>query len=227
MKIYHACIFAPYAELSGVVDVWTTKSASLLVVEHPAEGKTQRIHCHFLIETESGENWFRDEAKSVMGEYIKRGNYWIATRVQKGEHQGKLLSRQETAKYMIKGKYLVNFAKNFSIQELESLRQEWVETDKSDIPGKDSERLIKQVMDRVKSNFLWHDTIDDEVESNFNERALLSLTRNTTFKVLYARNRMFPHGSHYKIIAGSAYCRLAEEYKCFDSAVKIISELWL
>jgi len=230
MKYYHACIFTPYEELSGVVDVWEKKSNSLLVVEHPAEGKTQRVHCHFLIETESGENWFRDEAKRVMGEYIKRGNYWIATRVMKGEHAGKVIERESTAIYMLKGKLAEKYAKNFSSQELDTSRQNWVETVKSDNTGEGSERIISEIVKKFnikKEPRFWRDESEIEFgQCKYNLSLLWDLVRSTTWKFLWGQKRMSPHASHYKIIASSVFMRICEDANCFDHGMAYVMEKW-
>lgn len=230
MKIYHACIFVPYAELQPVVNVWEKKCFSMLVVEHPADGKTKRIHCHILIETESGENWFRDEAKKIMSEFIKRGNYWIATRVQKGEHAGKMLDKHATIVYQLKGKYTPNFVKNITDQELEESRQAWVESDKADKTGDNTERIIVDIVKQFKivnEPKYWRH--EDEIEfgqCKYNLSLLWDVVRSTTWTYLWKSKRIAPHAAYYKIIACSVFMRICEDAKCDKHALGLIMEKW-
>lgn len=230
MTYLHACIFAKYADLSGIVGVWEKKCASLCVVEHPADGKTKRIHCHFLIENQANENWFRDEAKKIMGDYIKRGNYWIASRVQKGEHAGEPISRQPTLIYMLKGKFYAKFAKNFSEQEMEEARQAWVEKVNSATTADNSplEYMTNKVLKRFehiksRSNIVfWHDTDRNDLC----DRTLLDEVRSATMKVYWGETRKAPHATQYKQVAATVYLRIMERLDSLDEGISHLKNLW-
>lgn len=235
MNYYHACIFAQYAELAGVVGVWEKKCASLYVVEHPAEGKTKRIHCHFLIETESGENWFRESAKEVMGDFIKRGNYWIAKRVQKGEHSGKPISRSLTLTYMLKGKLPGKFVKNFSNEEVETSRQSWVDSVKNDKTESSPtefwiENVYKTYIDTYPTYTAYMAEFDMKHENDLNPQSptgqLLDQVRHTTYRRLYQRHGIAPHAQFYKQVASSVFLRIMEKWDMLDHGIHKILNIW-
>jgi len=232
MHYFHACIFLPYDDLSGVVKVWETKCNSLLVVEHQAHGKTKRIHSHFLIETESGENWFRDEGKKILNEFMKRGNYWIATRVQKGEHAGKLIDRNLTMVYVLKGQLREKFAKNFSKEELENSRQSWVDSDKNDKTEKSPmEFHINEILKRFDKfkTYLAYDSHCDETHDDSrcsSSIILLEDIRHTTYRYLYERQGIAPQAQYYKQVASSVYLRKMESWGKLDHAIHQILNLW-
>lgn len=234
MPYYHACIFAKYDDVSGVATRWTEKCDSLLVVEHPAEGKTQRIHCHFLIETTSGEDWFRTSAKESMGEYIKRGNYWISTRVQKGEHAGKVISRQLTLVYLVRKNYPIKFAKNFSEEELETARQAWVDSDKNDTSrDTPTEYYTKQLLNKFTYLKLWQDLPEESHEPDRNGyNVTISRYAMLYRKVRSIGMRMYlgMHGNQppakvlFVNFTNAVFITLMERIDCLDIAIEIILE---
>lgn len=237
---FHACVFSPYEDCSGIVRAWEPRCSSLLVVQHPAEGKTKRVHCHFLIETmTAGENWFRDKAKEVMGEYIKRGNYWLATRVQKGEHAGKLISRFETLKYLTRKDFPVVFEKNFSPAELEEARTAWVDPVKDDTNSTSpTDFMIKKVMSRYEHYTSQHSYIEhyrhikfessNTVYHGYDDYAkfLLDEVRTTTMKTYYVVNQRMPHASQYKIVAGTVFIQLCERFNWPNNGFEVLKNLW-
>lgn len=227
---FHACVFMQYEDLRPLATVWAQKCDSMVIVQHPPDGQTKRIHCHILMETSTGENWFRDSGKSTIGEFMKRGNYWIATRVQKGEHAGKPIDRSLTLTYMIKGKYPVNFSKNFSQQELDESRLLWSDSVKSEPSGDKSEKLIKDIMkhfDLKKERGLWIEEDDIELgQPRYNLESLFEMVRNRTWRMLWGEHRRAPQPWHYKQIATTVFVRLCEDAKCFDQAARLAMEHW-
>lgn len=236
MKYYHACVFSALTELGDLIKSWETKCNSLYVVEHPPEGKTKRVHCHFLIETESGENWFRDEGKAVLGEYMKRGNYWIATRVQKGDHAGKLIDRVQTLNYMLKGKTYVNYSKNFSKEEVEKSRLAWVDSVKNDkTEDSSSEFYVKQIV-KIFDEYKTYSSYESYIESKYDNLGIPSTVsptgmlmdniRTQSYLLLYRRNQMAPQPMMYKQVASSAFCRVMEKWNRLSEAVHYMKNLW-
>lgn len=230
--ILHGCIFAPYEVCKDIASVWAEKCTSLLVAEHPADGKTKRVHCHFMIDTTlADDNPFREAGKKCMKEFFKRGNMWIASRVQKGEHQGQVLDKGKVMVYILKGKYAPKFLKNISDQEVDEARQAWVEKVNSDEPAEDSPKhtdvLICKVVEVVetKLNTKRYDGDEDGIEL-YRTETILDLCRNEAFKMLYRAKRVAPHAAHYKIIASSAYLRIMEKLNKFDEGIVELKNLW-
>lgn len=237
MPYYHACVFASFNDVSGVIERWVEKSDSLLVVEHPAEGKTQRVHCHILIETKSGEDWFRSSAKEVMGEYIKRGNYWIATRVQKGEHAGKLISRLETLVYLTRKDFPVKFSKNYSPAEIEEARSAWVDSDKNDKPADDLSnvmiRLVLKKFEHIKHRDDWvreygplHYGVIPHESGLTSQDDIFNVIRKETMKAYWAKNRRAPFPAQHKIVASTVLLTLMERFNMLDRGISTLLEKW-
>lgn len=120
---FHAVVFRPFSDISGVFQKWMEKCNDFMVVEHPADGKTKRIHCHVLM---VGCSVKKEQFRRYYHNFGFTDDHWITDKVIAGEFKGEPISRQDTAKYMIKGKHLVLLSKNFSNQEVEDLRNAWV-----------------------------------------------------------------------------------------------------
>jgi len=229
--ILHACIFATYDVLKTLTELWAEKCTSLLVAEHPADGKTKRIHCHFMIEHDlADDNPFRESGKKILKEFFKRGNYWIASRVQKGEHQGETLDKFKTMVYILKGKYTPSFTKNISHNEVEQARLAWVPTDQID-PSEDSPRYSEvctaAVQKIVEQKLNAKRYVDDEDGIELYRRdTVLDLCRTEAYKMLYFKRRMAPHPSLYKTVAASAFTRIMESQNKLDEAVIELKNLW-
>lgn len=228
--ILHACVFMAYNALTTLVESWSEKCSTMLVVEHPADGKTKRVHCHFLLEhSYSDDEVFRKLGKACLGEFFKRGNYWIATRVQKGEHAGKLLQQAQLMDYFLKGKYTESFVKNISEEILETSRSRWVETVKSDTSddGSSTEIMICKVVDVVEAKLNQRLYNEDEAGIElYRETTVMDLCRSEAFKMLWGKRRVAPHASHYKIVASSAFMRIMENHKCFEKGIAVLKDLW-
>ena len=97
---FHACIFLPYVDASGIATVWASKCDKLAIAEHPAEGQTKRIHIHLLISgSHVAENRLRELLKETLPG-MNRGNYWIASKTKKEKLP---VGERETLVYMLKG----------------------------------------------------------------------------------------------------------------------------
>lgn len=226
MVVLHACIFAAYDVLEDLVGVWAEKCDRLLVTQHPADGKTQRVHCHFLIETKlADDNPFRESGKKILKDFFKRGNYWIASKVQKGEHAGKPLAVNELMDYCLKGKFYANFHKNFSKEEMDNSRSKWVDSVKNDT---DQEKSTSGLIERIVKSFNDTDFYYDYkyTKSPIDIAKLFEMVRTRTFKQLYRERRMVPHASHYKIVAGSVLMRICENLDRESEAISVLQEKW-
>lgn len=210
-------ITLPYDDCKHIVRQWADRSVTAIVYQHDADEQISKTHIHIAL-----------YGCEVQAEALKRK--WIDAPGKGNEFwsfKEAALEPDKYVTYMSKGKHTPVFTKNISDEEVERFRQLWVEPVKADKGGDHSEKIINKIVEKIKEEFTYHKDIDEDIESNYNERALLTIVRNTTFKHLWAQKRMFPHGSHYKIVAGTVYMRLAEHYNCFEKAMKLISELWL
>lgn len=127
----------------------------------------------------------------------------------------------EYIKYMSKGSLQPKFVKNISHEVLEASRQQWVNSVEESPAGNPSEKMIREVIEIVRVK------LQERGNLAFSVSGMFGMCRTTAFHIMYRRNRMMPHGTQFKIVAGSAFLRLSEEYSCFEEASGIISEAWL
>lgn len=126
----HVRITRRYEDLSGVFLQWSDKCADMIVVEHEPQKheKDKRIHCHILLVNPTVQN---EQLQKPLRKMQLAGNtdFYFNTKVASGKFKGKPIERDLTATYMIKGRYAVNFSKNFSKEEMEAFRLSWVDSD--------------------------------------------------------------------------------------------------
>lgn len=138
-----------YQDVSGVLMSWLDKCEQILAVEHPADGKTKRVHCHILLVEPSVNN---DQLQKPLRKMNLKGNtdFMFSFVVTKGRYKGEPYKRDETVKYFIKGRYEVKLNKGFQTEELEELKSSWKDSQESDvIPPKEGR-------EDVEWNYLLH-----------------------------------------------------------------------
>jgi len=219
MSYNHAIrISMSYDECKEVIFKWLERCNKAIAYEHEADDEVSRTHVHIAL---YGCEVRAEALKRMWPDAPRKGNeFWS---FKDADESSRFIT------YMSKGKLTYKVIKNFSNQEVDRFRQEWVEPVKADKPGDSTEKIINTVMNNIKSKFVYHELTDEEryerVECS--AETLLKLVRRETFHQLWKTHRKFPHGSHYKIVAGTAYMRLCEHYDCFDEGFEIISQLWL
>lgn len=83
-NVLHVIVFKCYNDVSGVMERIIHKCDSLLVGQHPAEGKTKRIHCHAMVvgykhTTQHMRDYISDE---IFGGANGRGNFSVLERIK-------------------------------------------------------------------------------------------------------------------------------------------------
>lgn len=224
---YAIRITLPFNDISGIVWRWAHRSTAIVAYEHPADDEVSKTHVHLaLYKCE-----VRTEAlKRMWPEAPGKGNeFWSFKDWNPAFNDNGFMKPDTYIAYMSKGKLSPVFAYEISQDLVEESRQIWVEPVKADKRGDGSEYIIKKVMDKITKTFVVKPyTAEDEYErAESSPEMLLKLVRSETFRQLWGEHRRFPHASHYKIVAGTAYMRLCEHYDCFESGMNIISELWL
>lgn len=125
--VWHGCIFMPYQDLSGVMSIWAEKCDTFALVQHPADGKTKRVHCHILLGNPHVE---KDSLQKVMkrrGINPGKNDHWIVDKVIRGEFKGQKYTVPDLLKYMLKGKLRLETSKNISPAQVEEAISSWVE----------------------------------------------------------------------------------------------------
>lgn len=222
-------ITRPFSDISGTIRVWADRSHAVVAYEHPADEEVAQTHVHIAIygcevKAEALKRMFLGEPGTGNGfwSFKKLDSEYLSDLQRTEDISGHI----EFIKYMSKGTLQPKFVKNISQQVLERCRLAWVPPD--NIP--ESEIVIRSVVAAVRKD--WDDQTVSRHEQGlpaleFSLNALLGKVRSTTFHKMYFRHRMFPHGSQYRIVAGSAFLRLCEHYGKFQEGSEIISQLWL
>lgn len=220
MSLHHAVrVTLPYESVKHIVSQWADRSTSAIVYQHTADEEISKTHVHIGL-----------YGCEVKAEALKR--MWTDAPGKGNEFWSWKEATPEPDKYityMSKGNLAPVFVKNISEDLVERSRQNWVEPVKADKTGDASEKVIKKVIDRIKESFVYDRLSDEDIVNRVecSAETLCKLVRRETFRQLWGEHRRFPHGSHFKIVAGTAYMRLCEHYDCFEEGMEIISELWL
>jgi len=217
-----------------VVTALATKCETLVVYQHEADDKTKRIHCHILIETKLADNAIRETRNKVLGDKYRKDDHWIASKVQKGEHKGKPLSIEALLVYASKGKYDPSYVKlgadipSSAIAEAKSAwKSQQTPSEKTD----SMEALVAKCYEKTKESYDKYrfyrkngDDRDDVMAVSAED--LFNHSRNETWKMLWARNRLAPHPPQYKMIATSVFMRICEDKGMFSEGLEVIKEKW-
>lgn len=124
--VWHACVFMPFTDISGLAQLWSQSCDTFALVQHPADGKTKRIHCHMLLGN------CKIKPDSLHAQRLKMGITtprisWISEKVQKGEFKGKEYTVDQLLKYMLKGKHNPLVLKNISQDLVQTSVNDWIE----------------------------------------------------------------------------------------------------
>lgn len=212
-------ITLPFADCSGIIRQWADRSQQAIVYQHQADEEVSKTHVHLILggcETKS------EALKRMWKDAPGKGNEFWSWKDWDGT--------KKFITYMSKGSLRPIFVKNFSQEEVENSRQEWVEPVKADRPGDASEQIIRRIMSKfniVKQTIYYRD--DDEItlgHCKYNLELLLSNVRSEAFRQLWGEHRRVPQPTHYKIIASTVFLRLCEDNGCFEEGSVLIKNLW-
>lgn len=159
----HVILFHPYDVVKDLCQEWASKCQTFAVAEHPAEGNTQRIHCHVLIIEPTVKREALDRAKRKLFPTWKgTTDSKIMTSVQSSKDP---ISRQGLW-YLMKGqKDRLKFYKNFSELEVE-------EALKYFDPGQAKRESQLKKSEKIKQKSLWDITSD--IRSEMIEKDLIT-----------------------------------------------------
>lgn len=123
--VWHACIFRGFADVKSLGGLWQTKCDALAIAQHPAEGRTRRVHCHFAIVAPKDKmDTMRKQIRDAG--FKGRGNYWITDIVMEGKHAGEPLRFTPLLKYITKGSsFNVKFQHNVSNEMVDYAASLW------------------------------------------------------------------------------------------------------
>lgn len=182
--------------------------------------------------TQAKEDWYRERAKDIMGEFITRGNYWIAQKVQKGEHKGKPVDFHLTAVYAIKGKYAVVFNKNISPADVEQYQATWSESpleNASSDKCSDRDQFVTKVYHRFDNyHFVYEvDCIHDKHGDRLNHcESLFWEVKSMTMKQFFADFHKAPFPQYYKQVTSTVFMLICKRLNCEDQGIQVLLNSW-
>lgn len=181
--------------------------------------------------TTAQDDWYREQAKDIMGEFITRGNYWIAQKVQKGDHKGKAIDFDLTCIYAIKGKYAVEYSKNISPAEVEQYRIAWSDSIMDNASSdKRSDPFVTKVYHMFDKYKAYHELPRDEV-NQFGDRMsaveqLFKEVRTCTYKQFYLNFHKSPFPQMYKQTSATIFTMVCERLNCLDQGIEVLLKSW-
>jgi len=221
-------ITLPYQDCSGIISQWFLRADKAICYEHPADEEVSKTHVHLAL---IGLDCKTEALKRMWSDAPGKGNeFWSFSPMRdKPAYLG----------YMTKGILRASAAKSFSEEEMERSRLARVETTlvNSDKRTDPTEYMILKVIERFKhydrQSYIEHYRYDKAQNSDTifhsNEdyaRSLLDEVRSATMKVYWGVNQRVPHATQYKIVAGSVFLRLCENFEFFESGIESIKNLW-
>lgn len=160
MPNYHVRVHRPYDDISGICEIWSSRSVSSIVFEHEPDEKVRRIHCHMLIygvdvKEEALKRMWKDKPNDISG-----NGGWSFSDTYKEDGQELQMtweSRSKILTYLTKGKYEEKLIKNISKQEVDEARSKWVNYKSPDLKKakslKQQQHDKQEVIDKVKERY--------------------------------------------------------------------------
>lgn len=125
---YAPTVHYPYADISGVVDIWSKSCQAMAVFEHgPDEGQAS-LHCHFyMLGCSIGIEGLKKQFHSNFLTFKTRNELWAWTHkefpvIEALDTSGGL----QYLKYMTKGHIAPSFLKNISLDKVKEAQALWV-----------------------------------------------------------------------------------------------------
>lgn len=226
---YAIRITLPFDLCKDIISKWSDRCKEVVVYQHSADEEISKTHIHLAL---YGCEVKAEALKRMWIDCPGKGNeFWSWKDLEPMSSYGAEgeVRNSKYITYMSKGNLAPVFIKNISEDLVERSRQNWVEPVKADKTGDPSEKVIKKVIDSIKESFVYDRLTDEDIVDRVecSAETLCKIVRRETFRQLWGEHRRFPHGSHFKIVAGTAYMRLCEHYGCFEEGMEIISQLWL
>lgn len=121
----HAIIFKPFQDISGITSFWSETCEMFAVAQHPAEGKTKRIHCHILIINPSKKrNAYNEDLHKFFPGINGKSDFRLCIKTQDTKEPIRL---KPGLRYILKGDISrLRFSKNISKELLDEAIASWV-----------------------------------------------------------------------------------------------------
>lgn len=227
MTFNYACrITKPYSVVKDIIDNWATRCEAVAVYQHDADEEVSTTHVHLiLLGCEVKQEQLKRDSKLPAG-----GNKLWAWKSVYDDSQGNVqVVNKDFITYMSKGNLLPVFLKNISQEEVEHFRLLWVDPVKDDSSAKSDslEPLINAIVNKFKDYVIDRPIkFDDYGHAESRIEELLNEVRRTTVKMIYHKTRRTPHGSQFKIVAGTAFLRVCEIKDQLENGFSHLQKVW-
>lgn len=139
----------PFYDVSGIWEKWSTHAERMIVYEHEADPEVTSTHCHFLmINVNVSVETLKREFRRQYSQYFEKTDgreLWAWVNKKKDIPDTGFIT------YMSKGVLSPKFVKNFSQEEVDTLRDKWVNpiTKVVEVSAKPK----KEVKEKVKTHW--------------------------------------------------------------------------
>lgn len=204
-----ARISMAYDDCADAIQQISLHARGLVVYEHDSDKEVSRTHIHMVIvEPDIGIEGFKKLVKRYIDVTGRKGNELWSWKM--------CLDVKKYITYMSKGSLAYKFCKEYSDEELETLRLQWVEREeKSDLPAKE-----------VKYDEFAH-ILEDWGPADA-KRVTFDEIRSWVFAWFWRRDGRIPPATQYKRMAGTLFLKIAEvqPQMHFGCAMEEVKNLW-
>lgn len=215
-----------YQDCSGIIHKWIARCSQAICYEHEQDEEITKTHVHLAL---YGLDCKTEALKRMWSEAPGSGNEFWSFSVTK--------DRAKYLTYMSKGSLKPKLIKGYSEEEVDEQRKAWTDPkEKEDTdPSNFMINKVQQHYDHyTRETFIQHYRNENYSNGNTemfhsNEdyaKRLFSEIRTTTMKTYYGMTRKAPHATQYKIVAASAFLRVAEKLDFLDAAFGELKQSW-
>ena len=146
LRIHH-----PYEDAKRIFAAFALRCDKLVVYEHPADGKTKRIHCHALLTgTNVDKKQLRNVAEGTHSVDVK-GNGNMAFSEDEWDQDMHFVT------YMSKGKWDPKYYKGFSEEDITTAKSLWVERKSASFVDKADKEYLAFAQGMFDCKAVWRD----------------------------------------------------------------------
>lgn len=121
MPNFHIRVSRSYSEIKPWID--NEPCSSVIVYEHPADGKVARVHCHIWAKGIGKSDTLKNHLKKVIGSVEKTDWYFTEKSKDKTEWDDNLIT------YMSKGVLTPQLVRGYTDEYVEEYKLKWVKPD--------------------------------------------------------------------------------------------------
>lgn len=232
MPNYAIRVTLPFQDCSGSILSWFNRCKSGVVYQHESDEEIRQTHIHLVlfeceVEDEQLKRIFR-----LLCHLPGKGNGFWSFKTTYKKDKVEVPVDEGAITYASKGCLRPVYAKLFSQDRLEHLRQLWVEKVDSDKPSESS--AVKYYVDKVYAHFdnvvSMYD-IPKGDEDKWGDRksqyeVLFDMVRKRVFRVMYHQKGIAPHPPQYKMVTSTVFSKIGERLELEDEFTEVLIKYW-